>query len=71
MTGPDYSDRDYGDVVDGARERHLMCHAGSVYDPASSPDGAKRNPGSTHTGNQDPDFASLHPGYVYLSASSP
>jgi hypothetical protein len=29
------SARDYGDVVDGARERHLMCHAGSVNDPAS------------------------------------
>jgi hypothetical protein len=28
-----------------------------------SPDGAKRNPGSTHTANQDPDYAPLHPGY--------
>jgi len=28
---------DYGDVVDGARERHLMCHAGSVNDPAEEP----------------------------------
>ena len=31
---------------------------------AGSPDGAKRNPGFTHTGDEDPKFAALHPGYV-------
>ena len=30
MWWTNYGDRNYGDVVDGARLRHLMCHDGSV-----------------------------------------
>jgi hypothetical protein len=37
MVFPMLTITDYGDVVDGARERHPMCHAGSVNDPAEEP----------------------------------
>jgi hypothetical protein len=35
-----------------------------------SPDGAERNPGSAHTGDQDPDYAPLYPGYSLLAVSA-
>jgi glutaredoxin len=33
-------------------------------DKRCSPDGAERNPGLTHTGDEAPDCAPLHPGYA-------